>query len=444
MAGKAMIGGDTKKGNRMNTHGSYIGFGELPDKDELFEALINDPPEIRWRIVRTLLRIEDPDQLAAVQGYFMNRLKAIKAPPAPAVVSRIQMTMNAIQRPVRVRGYIVVKGKGAYTTEEWEKAGYDIAKLDAVAEAREYDPAVEFHVHPKMPDLKFLSDFKKAGLSHAVILATDTDPADVDRPEIREMLRSRYDRSAHSRQVPFEQYLNFIRSNLFSNTHVTDEDVADWMTDYPETILGFGSVNLSKSPDYVTRKLAHIEKLNLRGIKLLPYSQFFNPMENENMDLLFQYCRRTGSVILSHTGCAAGPFELEELSRDCRPELWVDMARKYPDVPVVLAHFGSYSSQQPGIWFHNAVETMQQCKNVYVDISAAHYLFDDEENIETIRKKAGFGQVLFATDYPGPLHYGQTLEGLAKKLKANLWLSDEEKAAIFGGNAKSILGLDGR
>ena len=435
-----MIGG-IKKGNTMNTHGSYIGFGELPDKDELFEALINDPPEIRWRVVRTLLRIEDPQHLAAVQGHFMNRLRAIETPPAQDVVSRVQMTMNAIQRPVRVRGYVVVKGKGAYTTDEWEKAGHDIDKLDAVAETPDYYPAVECHVHPKMPDLKFLSDFKKAGLSHAVILATDTDPADVDRPEIREMLRKRYERSAHSGEVPFDQYLKFIRSNLFSNTHVTDEDVADWMADYPDTMIGFGSVNLSKSPDYVTRKLARIEKLKLRGIKLLPYSQFFNPMENENMDLLFQYCRRTGSVVLSHTGCAAGPFELEELSQDSRPELWVEIARKFPDVPVILAHFGSYSSQKPGIWFHNAVETMQQCKNVFVDISAAHYLFDDEENIRSIRDKAGFGQVLFATDYPGPLHYGQTLDGLVNKLKANLWLSDEEKEAIISGNARGILKL---
>jgi hypothetical protein len=123
-----MIGG-IKKGDTMNTHGSYIGFGELPDKDELFEALINDPPEIRWRVVRTLLRIEDPQHLAAVQGHFMNRLRAIETPPAQDVVSRVQMTMNAIQRPVRVRGYVLVKGKGAYTTDEWEKAGHDIDKL---------------------------------------------------------------------------------------------------------------------------------------------------------------------------------------------------------------------------------------------------------------------------------------------------------------------------
>ena len=104
--------------------------------------------------------------------------------------------------------------------------------------------------------------------------------------------------------------------------------------------------------------------------------------------------------VIFHTGTPpyAQPFQV------------VQWAEAYPDVPIILAHFASYSSQQPGIWFHNAVETMQQCKNVYVDISAAHYLFDDEENIRIIREKAGFGQVLFATDYPGPLHYGQTLE----------------------------------
>jgi predicted TIM-barrel fold metal-dependent hydrolase len=122
----------------------------------------------------------------------------------------------------------------------------------------------------------------------------------------------------------------------------------------------------------------------------------------------------------------------------------VDLALKYPDVPIILAHFASYSSQQPGIWFHNAVETLQQCKNVYVDISAAHYLFDDEENIRTIREKAGFGQVLFGTDYPGPLHYGQTLDGLVNKLRHNLWLSEEEKTAILSGNATALFGLDSR
>ncbi len=422
-------------------HGSYIGFGDFPDIDQLLESLISDPPEIRWRSVRTLLRIEDPGRLAEARKRFIDRLNQIQEPPKPDIVMRIKMALDSIQRPVKVDGYAVVKGKGAYTAAELEQAGYDIEKIDQVAEKPDIYPTVEFHVHPKMPDLKFLSDMKKAGVTHAVILATDTDPSDVDRPEIRARLEQCFSRSEYSKKVPFEQYLEFIRKDLYSTTHVTDQDVADWVADYPETLIGFGSVNLSKSPEYVAKKLEYIEKLKLRGIKLLPYSQFFNPAENENMELLFEYCRRTGSMILSHTGCAAGPFELEELSQDSRPELWQPMAKKYPDVPVVLAHFGSYSSGKPMIWFDNALDTLKKCGNVYADISAVQYIFEDKKNIEKIRDVDGFGQVLFATDYPGPLHYGMTLEGIVAKLKANPWMTDEEKRALLGGNGSRLVGL---
>jgi predicted TIM-barrel fold metal-dependent hydrolase len=293
-----------------------------------------------------------------------------------------------------------------------------------------------------MPDLKFLSDLRKAGISHAVILATDTDPKDVDRPEIIEKLRSNYASTEQSRKVPFEEYIEFVRSDLFSNTHVTNQDVADWVADYPEILIGFGSVNLSKGREYVQNKLEQIERMELKGIKLLPYSQFFNPAENENMGVLFEYCRRTGSIILSHSGCAAGPFEPVELSRDSRPKLWEPMAKKHPDVPIVLAHFGSYSSQYPGIWFDEAVELMKNCRNVYADISAVIYLFDDKEKIEKIRNTIGFDRVLFATDYPGPLYYGISLAGIVQRLKTNPFLAEEEKAAILGQNAKRLLGIE--
>lgn len=427
----------------MEQQSSYIGFSKPPEIDELIDALINDPPDIRWRVVRTLLRIEDLAILTEIQHRLRECVKRIWESLDWKVQSRLQMAMNSIQRPVRVRGYAVVKGKGAFTTGELKAAEYNVEKLDAVIPDPGFYPLVEFHVHPKIPDLKFLSDLRKAGVSHAVLLATDTDPKDVDRPEIIEKVRINYALTEQSREVSFEKYLEFIRSDLYSNTHVTNRDVADWVADYPEILIGFGSVNLSKSSEYVQEKLDHIERLKLKGIKLLPYSQFFNPAENENMEVLFEYCRRTGSPILSHSGCAAGPFELVELSQDCRPKCWEPMVKKYPDVPIVLAHFGSYSSHYPGIWFDEAIDLMKKYQNVYADISAATYLFDDQEKIKKIRNNIGFEQVLFATDYPGPLYYGLSLESIVHRIKANPFLSEDEKYAIFGGNAKRLLGLDG-
>jgi len=420
---------------------SYLEFPELPADDDIIDALIHDPPDVRWRWVRALLRIEDAGRLAEFRRVFQERVEKIKTPPHWKVILRLQLVMQSIQRPVRVKGYVVVKGKGAFTTDELAAAQYDPSRLSAEGTESDHWPGVEFHVHPKMPDLKFLSDMRKAGVRHAVILATDTDPEDLDRPEIVEKLKNVYAGSAHSQSMEFGEFLKTIRADLYSQTHVTDQDVADWVADYPDILIGFGSVNIGKNGEYVEEKLDRIHQLGLRGIKLLPYSQFFNPAENDNMDLLFDYCQRTGSIVLTHSGCAAGAFEIAELSRDSHPSLWEAMALKYPDVPIVLAHFASYSTHQPGIWFSDALSLMKKCSNVFADISAAHYLLADARTVEQIRQTTGFDRVLFATDYPGPLYYGSTLSELVQNIKGNPLLSQTEQRAILADNGRRLLGL---
>jgi predicted TIM-barrel fold metal-dependent hydrolase len=69
------------------------------------------------------------------------------------------------------------------------------------------------------------------------------------------------------------------------------------------------------------------------------------------------------------------------------------------------------------------------------------YLLDNEEKVKKIRVNNCFDRVLFATDYPGPLYYGISLERIVKRIKANPFLSSKEKYAILGGNAKRILKL---
>jgi predicted TIM-barrel fold metal-dependent hydrolase len=420
---------------------SYLGFPELPPDDDIIHALIHDPPDVRWRWVRALLRIEDAPRLTQFRNRFQEQVEKIKAPLHWKTIFRLQMVMQSIQRPVRVNGYAVVKGEGAFTTDELAAAEYDPSRLGTAETESDDWPAVDFHVHPKMPDLKFLSDMRKAGVRHAVILATDTDPEDLDRPEIVEKLKSAYADSAHFPSTPFAQFLETIRADLYSRTHVTDQDVADWVADYPDTLTGFGSVNLGKSRNYVEKKLDRIQQLGLKGIKLLPYSQFFNPGENGNIDTLFEYCRKTGSIVLTHSGCAAGAFEIPELSRDSHPSLWESVALKYPDVPIVLAHFASYSTHQPGIWFSDALALMKKCSNVFADISAAHYLLADAGTVEQIRQTTGFDQVLFATDYPGPLYYGTSLAQLVNNVKGNRLLSETEQRAILVDNGQRLLGL---
>jgi predicted TIM-barrel fold metal-dependent hydrolase len=418
---------------------SYIGFPEAQEIDEMVDALVYDPPHIRWRVVRALLRIEDGKKLAEARQKIRERVPQVMD---WEISYRLKMALDSLQRPVRVKDWVVVRGKGACTRSELEAAGNDPEKLDAIMKERpDFYPVIDFHVHPKMPDLKFLSDLRKAGVSHAVILATDTDPADVDRPEIQEELKQIYQKSQVSRSLPFSRVLEEIKSALYSSTHVTDQDVADWVADYPDVIIGFGSVNLCKSREYVEAKLAEIEKFKMKGIKLLPFAQFFNPSRHENMDVFMEFCRRTGTIVLCHTGCAAGPHELPEFSEDSRPIYWEPVVKKYPDVPLALAHFGAYSSNRPGIWLLEAMELGRKYDNVYADLAAVNYVLEDERAVKEIRKTIGFDRILWATDYPGPVYFGTSLARVVNDVKENPFLTEEEKHAVLGENAGKLLGI---
>jgi predicted TIM-barrel fold metal-dependent hydrolase len=425
----------------MTQHESYFGFPALPPRNEVIEALIHDPPDIRWRWIRAMLRIEDPRELDLFRDGIQTRMSELNTFLDWRVALRLRLAIDAIQRPVRVKGYALVKGKGAFKIDELEGAGYPRESAGIILPHVDFFPVIDFHVHPKIPDLKFLSDLRKAGVSHAILLATDTDPANLDRPEIIDRIRLQYSRFTHPRKLPLEEILGGIRSGLYTQTHVTNQDVADWVATYPEMLIGFGSVDPCKSKEYVQEKLAEVERLNLKGIKLLPYSQFFNPAENENLTILFDYCRRTGSIVLSHSGCAAGAFELPELSENSRPELWKPLATRYPEVAIVLAHFGAYSTQQPGIWFQDALSLMQCCPNVFADISAADYLLEHVETVNQIRKVNCFKQVLFATDYPGPLYHGISTQRLVDGIKHNPLLSESEKRMVLGENSRKLLGI---
>jgi predicted TIM-barrel fold metal-dependent hydrolase len=420
----------------MKAKESYVGFPPLADVDHIVEALVHDPPDRRWREVRDLFRVADPkdtEELIARLQPYLYEVEDFR------VKYRITIALQALHYRPKTEDYTLVKGKGVIQKPDLDATSRDYRETAALG--HNFAPVVDFHIHPKIPDMQFFGDMRQAGVTHGVILATDTDPADIDRPEIIEELRTAYSHCAQSMRVPFDKILTQIRASLYSPSHVTDQDVADWVEDYPDSLFGFGSVNLSKDKAYVEQKLEEITRLKLRGIKLLPFSQFFNPSENENVHVLFDYCRQTGAIVLSHTGCAAGPFEIIELSRNAHPNLWEPILRKYPDVPLVLAHCGSYSTHIPGIWLYESLQLGKKFRNVFADLAAVEWLLDREMVVKEIRKTIGFDRILFGTDYPLPLTAGVSLAYLVSGLKANILLTEKEKRKILGENAAQLLGV---
>lgn len=413
----------------------YVDFPPMRGQSEIVDALLTDPPDIRWRVVRELFQIKEGRDRELLIEILQHRLVQIDD---HRIKSRVILGLQALHRPLITKGgYFLVRHRGAYTQSALEQQ----EPQDSKRSMPPLFPVIDFHIHPKAPDLKFLSDMREAGVTHGVILATDTDPADVDRPEVRNELKEAFCKASASHRISFDSLLRHIKAGLYSPTIVTNQDVADWVNDYPYLLTGFGSINLSKDKTYVEQKLTELNQLKLKGIKFLPHAQFFNPAQNEHMNRIFDFCRQTGTILLSHAGCGSGPFEILELSQNSNPVLWEPWIKKYPDVPVVMAHFGARSTAVPGIWLFETLRLGKKYSNVYADLSDVDWLLDREMVVQEIRKTIGFNRVLFASNYPLLLSTGGNVKSAVKGLRANTFLTPKEKQKVLGHNAAHLLRL---
>ncbi len=196
---------------------------------------------------------------------------------------------------------------------------------------------------------------RKEGATRSVLLGRDTDPADLDIPANRSRvisgLMATSDSFHHSANLA--DALTMIRGEL--SRSITNQETASFVKADPSRLLGVGSINLSKSEEYVFSKLEEVYTQGLIGIKLYPPTQFFNPSENENLKSLCERLRKRKKILVFHTGFMPGLWESPIMSRDANPKYLEPVAKEYDSVPFVLAHFGAYSGTTPGIWFDEAV-----------------------------------------------------------------------------------------
>jgi len=297
---------------------------------------------------------------------------------------------------------------------------------------------VDAHVHPLtlITEEHLLDALDKAEVDACVLLALDVDSSDLDRPEIKEMVSNRLlDMYLWDAKKVVEELKSFLDAARIEN-----EQVADLVKRHPDRFVGFGSINLSKNQKYVKEKIKEIDRLGLKGVKLIPTLQFFNPVKaNKNMQRLFEYCERNGKIITYHTGCDPYVWEEPHFSQDANPEYMKSIIENFESVQVILAHMGCYSSKSPGIWFDEALELGKENENVWFDIAAVPYVVTREKFIDKIRETVGFDQVLFGSDYPAV--NGVSIKSMIAEVESSSHLSREEKENILGLNALRLLGL---
>jgi predicted TIM-barrel fold metal-dependent hydrolase len=175
---------------------------------------------------------------------------------------------------------------------------------------------------------------------------------------------------------------------------LSNEYVAQAVADFPDSFVGFGSVDPLKREEAVNG-IDRIKELGLKGVKFHPSIQRFAP-DDERFWPIFERCEQLGLIGLFHTGTSgvgAGMPGGQGIRLDyCRPIRLDTVAAEFPSFQIVAAHFGfPWHDEMLAIALHKT--------NVHVDISgwAPRYI-----PASVVREMKGRlqDQFLFGSDYP--------------------------------------------
>lgn len=220
-----------------------------------------------------------------------------------------------------------------------------------------------------------------------------------------------------------------------SGLWVPDRAVAEYVGKNPDKLIGFLSVDPTINGWQDELEEGHRD-LKLRGIKLLSMYAGFQPNDRK-LDHLWQYATKHGLPVLLHTGTTF----ISQAPLECTlPRLLDDVAIRFPEVRMILAHLGHpYEGE--------CVATIRKHPNVYADCSALHYRpFQNYHSLMLVQEYGVWHKVLLGSDYPfttisaslqGMRNMNRMLEG------TNLPRLDMDKMeAMFHRDSLRLLGID--
>jgi predicted TIM-barrel fold metal-dependent hydrolase len=141
---------------------------------------------------------------------------------------------------------------------------------------------------------------------------------------------------------------------------VPNEYVADYTRGHSGKLVGFASVDPAR-PDAAARLTDAVTRLGLRGLKVGPIYQHFDPTSPTGLRL-FKHAEALGIPVLCHQ---ATTFVRDAPLRWARPILLDEVATACPDLVMSVAHLG-----HP--WCEELMVVIRKHPHLYADVSALH------------------------------------------------------------------------
>lgn len=227
--------------------------------------------------------------------------------------------------------------------------------------------------------------------------------------------------------APFDRVIVFGLKGKLCGYWVPNRYVAEFVAQAPEKLIGFASCDPTQA-DYMDDLTHAIEDLGLKGLKLGPIYAGFDPRD-AGCDPIYAYCQAQGVPIVFHTGTTfnrAAPLGVS------RPWLFDDVAIRYPELRIVLAHLG-----HP--WYGECLAVIRKHPHVYADISALFYRpWQFYNMLITAQEYNVTHKLLFGTDYP----FAGAEESIAGLRNVNAVTGDSGLPEVTEATITSILERD--
>lgn len=215
--------------------------------------------------------------------------------------------------------------------------------------------------------------------------------------------------------------------------------VADVARRYPDRVMALAGVD-PRRPEAPEMLRQCFEEFGVKGLKYHP-DYGYDPCGPESYRLL-EVLAEQGGILLTHTG----PLMPPSRCKFADPALLADLAVDFPDLTVIAAHMGAIDWRS---WANLAAHQ----PNLYGDLAMwDSYAFGRYElfcrELRDILDYAGCHKVLFGTDNPlfntvePTRNWVRLLKELPARAPEGIRFTEEEIAAILGGNAASLLGLE--
>ena len=215
-----------------------------------------------------------------------------------------------------------------------------------------------------------------------------------------------------------------------------NEELAQFVGLNPLRFIGWGSLADPRHPD-AWRQVARFREMGLSGLKLYPPTQRFLPIDRA-LYPVYEAAAEAGLPILFHFGITVGTFY--DLSYASPLPLSAPV-KEFPDVTFVIAHFGAG-------FFRETLFLAYHTENVCVDTSGTNNWRDyypGNPSLEQIFRDAIRAytpkRILFGTDSTVWGGYRHHILKEQVEILGRLDLSEEDRAAILGGNARRVLRL---